>query len=115
MSTMKDKRHRKGYRNEFLVGQFYLRQGFKIVAHRFKTPFAEVDLICEDKNQDLVIVEVKTVSDSFWNSSRISSRQKYRLKNATLHLMEQTSKNVEVHLAFVDKDGKIDILKDFLS
>ena len=113
-STIKDKRHLKGYKNEFLVGQHYLKQGFKVVAHRFKTPFAEVDLICQSKSQDLVIVEVKSTSDSFWGSSRISFRQKYRLKNSAIHLMEKTGKNIEVHLAFVDKEGRIDIIRDFL-
>ncbi|MDZ4661416.1 MAG: YraN family protein [Pseudomonadota bacterium] len=111
---MKDKRHLTGYKNEFLVGQYYLSKGYKVVAHRFKTPFAEVDLICQHKNQELVIVEVKSAAEPFWESYRIGFRQKHRLKNAAIHLMEKSGRNIEVHLAFVDKDGRIDILRDFL-
>lgn len=114
-NTTKDKRHLRGYKSEFLVGQYYLRQGYKIIAHRYKTPFAEIDLICQDKNQNIVMVEVKTASDPFWQSHRVSRRQKQRLKNACHYLHGKSGKNIEVHLALVEKKGKIDILTDFLS
>lgn len=35
------------------------KKGFKIMAKNYRSPFGEVDLICEEKN-DLVFVEVKT-------------------------------------------------------
>lgn len=68
-----------------------------LLAHRFHTPFAEVDLVFKNKKSEIVLLEVKTLKNWAWMENRISHAQQLRLIRAAQWL--QSSQNQSVHLA----------------
>lgn len=101
--------HRKGLHSELLVEQDLRSKGWRIVAKRFKCPFAEIDLITE-KNQMIKIIEIKSLSNQNFASFRISAQQRVRLARAHQYFIEKWENPVEFQLAFVDSKGKIEYL-----
>lgn len=101
--------HQKGLRNELLVEKDLRQRGWRIVAKRFKSPFAEIDLIVE-KNKIVKILEIKSLSNQNFSRYRVSSRQRVRLARAHQYFIEKWENPVEFQLAFVDPKGKIDYL-----
>ncbi len=99
---------------EELVAQKFLKLGFKILFRRFKSPFAEIDLVCR-KADEIILLEVKSLSDADWVLQRISQRQRQRLKNALKYFQNHFCDEVRLHLAFVSSDGEIEIFEDFLA
>jgi putative endonuclease len=58
-------RQQTGKEGEGLAGEWLKKKGWKILQAGYRSPYGEIDLICEDKNE-LVFVEVKTrTSDQF--------------------------------------------------
>lgn len=53
-----DKRRRFGNACEVVAARHLEGQGYKILAHQFRTRYGEIDLVAE-KNNELVFVEVK--------------------------------------------------------
>jgi len=82
-----------------------------ILHHRFRTPFAELDLVVKGKSGQLVIVEVKTRSGNLNDRPVIGEGQKKRLKKATQWLIEQGN-SVELWLAVVSQNQKIQFFQD---
>lgn len=101
--------HQKGLRNEFLVEKDLRQRGWRIVAKRFKSPFAEIDLIVE-KNKIVKILEIKSLSHQSFSNFRVSARQRVRLARAHQYFIEKWENPVEFQLAFVDPKGRIDYL-----
>lgn len=101
--------HQKGLRSELLVEIDLRGKGWRVVAKRFKSPFAEIDLIVE-KNQTVMIIEIKSVSNSHFLNFRLSRDQRQRLARAHQYFTEKWENPVEFQLAFVDPKGKIDYL-----
>lgn len=58
------------------------------------------------------MVEVKTNNISAFQNFRIGKRQKIRLVRALLFLSDRLDSLVEVHWAFVTKEGKVTIIED---
>jgi putative endonuclease len=80
---------------------------------RLKTPYAEIDLVFRSPDGlNLLMVEVKTANQTTFYNARISPRQKYRLLGASRFLAEQFNCLVEVHWAFVTKNGAVTIIED---
>lgn len=77
-----------------------------------KTPFAEVDLVFKTPDDHLLMVEVKTSNVSDFQFYRISKNQKQRLLRALLFLAERYDMPVEIHWAFVTKEGAVTIIED---
>lgn len=77
-----------------------------------KTPFAEIDLVFKTPEGHALMVEVKTVNLDHFHSTRISLKQKQRLLRALQFLAERWNTLVEVHWAFVTKEGEITIIED---
>lgn len=90
----------------------YREKGFRLLKQRLRTPYAEIDLLLEAPEDFLVMVEVKSVSDEAFISSRISRRQRSRQDKALLYLSEIYGKNVAIHWAFVMNDGNLIVLED---
>lgn len=82
------------------------------MAQRVKTPFAEVDLLFRTPENHVLMVEVKTNNVLAFQNHRISYRQKTRLIRALQFLAEKLDSLVEVHWAFVTKEGKVTIIED---
>lgn len=64
---------------------------------------------------EVLLVEVKSLSDHDWLAFRVGERQKMRLKRALIFMQTKFTKPVHFHLATVTKGGEIEILPDFLS
>ncbi len=54
-----------GQRGEAAAARWYLKNGYRLLEHNYKTRFGELDLILQKKNQ-IIIAEVKTRSPSMW-------------------------------------------------
>ncbi|ASD65451.1 hypothetical protein B9G79_08580 [Bdellovibrio bacteriovorus] len=90
----------------------YQLKGYQLLGQRVRTPFAEVDLLFKTSRQTLLMVEVKTTNLSDFQPFRISKKQKARLVRAMLFLASRWDIPVEVHWAFVTKDGQITVFED---
>jgi len=77
-----------------------------------KTPFAEIDLIFKTPEGHALMVEVKTVNLSEFQNYRISRKQKARLLRALQFLTDRLDSLVEVHWAFVTKEGAVTVIED---
>ncbi len=58
------------------------------------------------------MVEVKTVNLSEFQNYRISRKQKARLLRALQFLTDRLDSLVEVHWAFVTKEGAVTVIED---
>lgn len=80
------------------------RLGCELIAHREKTPYAEVDLVV--RRQFLTIVEVKTVTPKMaahlWAGLVITPRQVARLEKARWYLELKHQRPVKLVLAVVN-------------
>lgn len=103
-----------GRKLEDLALQFYLSQSYDLKYRRYKTPFAEVDLIFTSPQKNLVLVEVKSKTRKGFEAFRVSKVQKERLKRAHQYFLGYYSR-VESHLAIVSQDGRVEVHKDFLA
>lgn len=101
----------KGLANEERVKTLLINKGYELVGHRFKTPFAEVDLLFKDSKQIYHIIEVKTVRGD-WQYF-IGKKQRQRLMNAFMYFVE-SGHEIRAHLALVNESNKITFQKDFL-
>ncbi|MBV2169834.1 MAG: YraN family protein [Bdellovibrio sp.] len=77
-----------------------------------KTPFAEIDLIFKTPEGHALMVEVKTTNLSEFQNYRISRKQKARLLRALQFLTNRLDSLVEVHWAFVTKEGVVTVIED---
>ncbi|MFM6929570.1 MAG: YraN family protein [Bdellovibrio sp.] len=105
--------HDRGLNSEKFVQQHYEKKKYHLLKQRLKTPFAEVDLLFRSPDgRHLLLVEVKTANQGTFYGARVSSRQKYRLLGAASFLAERYKTLVEVHWAFVTKNGEVTIIED---
>lgn len=102
-----------GYIGEVLVVLIYFCQGYKILHRRYKSKFAEVDIIAK-KDNTLIFIEVKTRLTHFELDQVISYKQKNRIKLcAKSFLLKNKYKfyNIRLDLAII-KLGKPIIIKN---
>lgn len=104
--------HQLGINAENLVAQDFIVKKFKILNRRFRTIYAEIDLIVESPRGEIWLVEVKTISHFDFLEVRVSKKQKERLQRAHLSLQVQTKKIVRLIFAFVDRDNKITTIEN---
>lgn len=91
---------------------YFTQKGFDLLGQRVKTPYAEVDLLFQKLDGSVLMVEVKTSNIPDFQPHRISWKQKLRLQRALQFLTEHFECLVEVHWAFVTKDGDITVVED---
>lgn len=99
----------RGLRSEYLVAKTFKNQGGLELAHRFKTPFAEVDLIFCDQDFGLHLVEVKSIQCDDFDIHWISKHQLRRLKNAAYYFQSDWPQQVELHAALVRQDSSVEV------
>ncbi len=104
----------RGLYSEYLVYQYFIAKKFKLVAHRLKTPVAEVDLLFRSDAGAGLLVEVKSLSDEEFLVNRIGRRQKQKLVLAGLYL-EKYFSEIELVLAVVRHDASIEIFDEVWS
>lgn len=86
---------------ENLVAEDLINRKCKILKQRFRTPFAEVDLIVRNQKNQIVLVEVKTLSRWEWVENRITQKQTVRLKRAMIYLEKYFNESMILCAAFV--------------
>lgn len=96
---------------EYLVYQKLLKEDFKFIAHRLKTPMAEIDLlfVCDSR---AIAVEVKSSASDAFLFTRVGRRQKTKLRAARLFL-ESKYPEVQLVLAVVSHDASIELIENF--
>lgn len=104
--------HQRGLDSEKIVQNFYQKKGYELLGQRVKTPFAEVDLIFQTPQGHALMVEVKTSNLSEFQNYRISYKQKNRLLRALQFLSVRLDVLIEVHWAFVTKEGEVTVIED---
>ncbi len=86
------------------MAQKLIGLGYDLLAHRFHTPFSEVDLVFRNKKSEIVFIEVKTLKNWAWMENRISRAQQLRLLRSAQWLQAQQSQPVHLAAAFVVKN-----------
>ena len=80
-ARFRQKAYRRGHRGEWLAALALLVKGYRIVAHRYRTPLGEIDLIA--RRGDLVlIVEVKARPTLMQAMEAISYSSERRIEGA---------------------------------
>lgn len=75
---MPDFRREFGTSVEKAVAEYLEKKGFRILEHQYKSPFGEIDLVCQD-GDEVVFVEVKARQTSTFGYPEESvTRQKLR-------------------------------------
>ncbi len=125
------KTYQTGLQAEELVKSFYQSNGYKIIAHRYKCRYGEVDIIAvkdsanyftkflsKNKNSGTIyFIEVKYRKNNELIESVLRSNQISRIKDAALVFISENSKysyhNISFDFVTVDKNSNIQIYQDF--
>lgn len=102
----------RGLESEKIIQTYYAKLGYSVYKERFRTPYAEIDIIFRHPQKYSVLVEVKTVGSFDFLEHRLGFKQKQRLQRAQLYLSDLWGESLELHLAFVSLDGEVLVLDD---
>ena len=101
----------RGFESENIVLEYALKKGLKLIRQRWKTPFAELDLVFKSANQDkIIIIEVKTNSHEETLDYRLGAAQRDRILRASLWLRYRQRRPVDCYLALVKPNKQIILL-----
>ena len=104
-----------GNKGEKLVVKYLKKQGCKILATNYRTPFGEADIIIQE-GEEVAFVEVKTrTSDKYGQPSEAVGKDKqYRYRRIAECYWLQTGKepNARYDVAEVWADGRIEYIKN---
>ena len=103
---------RKGFFKENIVAQHLKKQGWTILHQNKKIFGVEVDILAKKENE-IFLIEVKSLKKESHLEKILKSKQKERLKKAAQSLCEDFSKGVRLLLATVDSKNKIDFFDVF--
>ena len=78
---MKWTSYTKGVLAEYAAALFLLLKGYRLLEHRYKTPWGEIDLIAK-RGKTLVLIEVKRRKSFFNGLEAITPHQQRRIENA---------------------------------
>lgn len=99
-----------------MARSYFERLGHALVAKNLRLLFTELDLLFLSPRKELVVVEVKSVSDQRRAWGRlISQDQLRRLKKAYYHLQSSSPLAVRVHFAAVNHEDEVTVFEDFLA
>lgn len=102
-----------GLLSETRVLKYYLERGYKLLEHRYKGIYAEIDLIVE-KQKRRILIEVKTLSHESHKNYRITKSQKARLSREFLNQINKyPNYEMEFHYVVVSQYGKIEVYDDY--
>lgn len=105
---------KRGLECEARVESFLRAKGFKTLAQRLKTPFAELDLIMQSPTGEVWMIEVKSCISPAWWQHRVGQRQKQRLLQALQFLTNTCSTPHHAVLAIVGPNDEVELIEDFL-
>ncbi len=78
---------RRGRQAEWLARWWLFFKGYRLISHRWRSPFGEVDLILIRKNM-IVFVEVK-LRRGIMDDAILQPKQQRRIKNAALYFFKK--------------------------
>jgi putative endonuclease len=89
MTTRSDrqKRHEAGRVAETISAWLLRLKGYKILAHRFKTPVGEIDLIAR-RASVIAFIEVKSRPSADEALEAVSARQRHRIARAAMVFLQ---------------------------
>ena len=103
-----------GQAGEKLAQKFFLDKGYKILEKNFRCKFGEIDFIASSRNEELVFVEVRTKTNTFWGEPfetvNIKKQRKlYRLAEYYLKLRELEDRDCrfDVVSVVIDITGRL--------
>ena len=99
---------------EKIALQFYLKRNYTCLKQRWKSPFAEIDLVLRSSEGNLTLVEVKSLPSMEYLHVRLSRLQKTRLRRALLFSLERDP-SCRMELAVVSQSGQVQIFEDLFS
>lgn len=93
----------------------YLKNKYqaRLLRHRYRSPWGEVDLLLRLPTGELVMVEVKSLSHSDRMLGRLGDRQRARLQRVFQWLSEKSGP-VLFWLVFVAANGEVIVMDDVL-
>lgn len=102
--TMRTQKQILGGKGEKMAADYLKEQGYEVMCKNFRHGKGELDLICTDK-QDLVIVEVKTVRDTGFGpgEQRISQKKQREIIRTTYAYLDK-------HPVTPDKGVRFDVV-----
>ena len=104
-----------GLEAEELVVRYFQKAGFKTIRRRWKTPYAEIDLVFQGlKKNQLLVLEVKRNAYAEFREWVLTKQQKNRLKRALIWLSEKGF-DVDFRIVIVNKNDSIEIISDVFS
>ena len=104
-----------GAKGEKLVANYLKKQGYKVLAQNYRTPFGEADIIAKD-GEEIAFIEVKTrTTDSYGMPSEAVGKDKqrrYRQIAQCYWKQKGEEPNARFDVAEVWADGKIEYIKN---
>ena len=97
----------RGLRCEETALQYYLNQNYILLKKRWRSPFAEIDLVLRSSEGILTLVEVKSLINPDFLHVRLTQVQIRRLRKAVLFSLERDP-TCCLELAMVDPKGEVD-------
>lgn len=100
-----------GLQAEEIVAEYYIERGYELLRRRWKTPFAEIDLLFSKprtRSGELLLVEVKHRRGQEFREMALTRRQKQRLVRCCEWLSE-LGYLVQCELVFVGPNQKIEL------
>lgn len=98
---------------EWICSQYFLKLNYRLLKHRMKTPFAELDLIFESPKGEILIIEVKSIQSQEFIQGRLTEKQKKRLGRAMQYLQTQTRRPILFWLVMVTHQKEVLVFRDF--
>ena len=87
-----------GHIGEIIAAIFLLLNFYWLLARRFRTPFGEIDLIAQKKNQ-LIFIEIKS-RNNFTHREVISTKQKERITSSAQFFILKNKKYQNFYVRF---------------
>ncbi len=87
LKNLSNPHHRRGLESEIKVIKNLQSQNWKLLAHRTKTIFAEIDLIFQ-QNKEILLIEVKSLNSEWSAFNRISQAQFLGLQKNQIYLQK---------------------------
>jgi len=90
---MKMNSYQKGLLAEFFAKLYFIFKAYRILEHRFKTPYGEIDLIVK-RGKTLIFVEVKLRKTLAEAAESVNKHNQYRIiRTAELYLQQYPEYN----------------------
>jgi len=87
---MSNRRQKIGHWGEQIAAEYLVKKGYRMLATNVRTPYGEIDLLCQRESQ-IVFVEVKTrTSNTFgYPEDSVTPRKQAHMLSAAEHYLQE--------------------------